>query len=331
MPHYLPSKKLLFIIVSVFFAGGGLFWVVNIGKNGSGETPTDAGSVEVSGITASLLGEDTDNDGLKDWEESLWGTDSKNPDSDGDGTPDGEEVKSGRDPGQAGPGDKLDTPSSRMTGDKASAPAEPFSETQRMARELFSGVLSLNQSGNSSADTQDAFARSIAENIGGELPPDTYAIESVRLSSDNTDAALKRYGNEMGDILIRYGGGFTESEVDILILALETNDKKTLERLIPIVKAYEKTRDASLLVEVPPSVAFLHLDLLNDYQRLSETVDEMRVVLDDSLQGAVSLKSYVASVDHFTETMKELNNRFLARGIFFPATESGYLLTLIVQ
>ncbi|MEK7600659.1 MAG: hypothetical protein AAB463_01690 [Patescibacteria group bacterium] len=50
---------------------------------------------------------DTDNDGLPDREEALWGTDYQNPDTDGDGFKDGEETVSGRDPLIPGPDDLL--------------------------------------------------------------------------------------------------------------------------------------------------------------------------------------------------------------------------------
>jgi hypothetical protein len=46
-------------------------------------------------------GTDTDNDGLTDAEEAIFGTDSSVPDSDGDGFTDGSEVKSGYDPSTA--------------------------------------------------------------------------------------------------------------------------------------------------------------------------------------------------------------------------------------
>lgn len=45
---------------------------------------------------------DTDNDGLTDLEETIFGTDLKNPDTDGDGYSDSEEVKNGYNPN--GPG-----------------------------------------------------------------------------------------------------------------------------------------------------------------------------------------------------------------------------------
>jgi hypothetical protein len=50
---------------------------------------------------------DSDSDGLKDWEEGLYKTDSLNPDTDGDGYLDGEEINSGHNPVVKGPGDNL--------------------------------------------------------------------------------------------------------------------------------------------------------------------------------------------------------------------------------
>lgn len=50
---------------------------------------------------------DSDQDGLSDQEELVYGTDPKNPDSDGDGYSDGTEIKSGYDPLKPAPGDKI--------------------------------------------------------------------------------------------------------------------------------------------------------------------------------------------------------------------------------
>ncbi|MFT5179911.1 MAG: hypothetical protein ACI8V7_000457, partial [Candidatus Paceibacteria bacterium] len=50
---------------------------------------------------------DTDEDGLYDWEEDLWGSDINKPDTDNDGTNDGDEISERRDPTIAGPNDLL--------------------------------------------------------------------------------------------------------------------------------------------------------------------------------------------------------------------------------
>ncbi|MBI5913018.1 hypothetical protein HY839_01090, partial [Candidatus Azambacteria bacterium] len=51
---------------------------------------------------------DPDNDGLKNWEEEIYKTDPRNPDTDGDGYLDGEEVASGYDPTIKAPNDALE-------------------------------------------------------------------------------------------------------------------------------------------------------------------------------------------------------------------------------
>jgi len=50
---------------------------------------------------------DSDQDGLSDEEEKMYGTDPENKDTDGDGYSDGTEVKSGYDPLKPAPGDKI--------------------------------------------------------------------------------------------------------------------------------------------------------------------------------------------------------------------------------
>jgi hypothetical protein len=51
--------------------------------------------------------QDSDNDGLSDAEEKVYGTDTRNPDTDGDGYTDGAEVLGGYNPLKKAPGDKL--------------------------------------------------------------------------------------------------------------------------------------------------------------------------------------------------------------------------------
>lgn len=58
-------------------------------------------------ISQANLKDDLDYDGLKNWEEEIYGTRPDNPDSDGDGYLDGEEVASGHDPTIPAPNDQL--------------------------------------------------------------------------------------------------------------------------------------------------------------------------------------------------------------------------------
>jgi len=72
------------------------------GTCGPGENkcncPEDCGEIS----TSSELLQDSDNDGLLDYEETEYGTDINNPDTDGDGYLDGDEVKNGFNPAGEG-------------------------------------------------------------------------------------------------------------------------------------------------------------------------------------------------------------------------------------
>lgn len=81
--------------------------------------------------TEDLYARDSDNDGLKDWEEVLWNTDPNIADTNGNGVSDGEEVRLGRNPITSLP--LLEEETTRLKGEvyadlketKLSKPAEP--------------------------------------------------------------------------------------------------------------------------------------------------------------------------------------------------------------
>jgi len=91
---------LIAIIVGVILLIGGVIFVYKYSSEEALLGKRVSNSVSESFI-------DTDNDGLRDWEEELFKTDPRNPDTDGDGYLDGEEVNSGHNPLVKAPDDKL--------------------------------------------------------------------------------------------------------------------------------------------------------------------------------------------------------------------------------
>jgi hypothetical protein len=91
------------ILLATIFAIGILLFVNAYSKKGAFSTYSLWGGKET---TVESNTKDSDNDGLKDWEEKLYGTDTLNPDTDADGYLDGEEINSGHNPMVKGPNDK---------------------------------------------------------------------------------------------------------------------------------------------------------------------------------------------------------------------------------
>lgn len=94
----LNKTILIVVFLLCVVAAGTLVWTLKRGRN-PGPAPRHAAASAEDAIVKS----DRDNDGLKDWEESIFKTDPDKPDTDGDGTIDGEEITQNRDPLVAGP------------------------------------------------------------------------------------------------------------------------------------------------------------------------------------------------------------------------------------
>lgn len=101
----LSIKKLplISIIVAIVLAIGLILFVGTYSKKGAFSKINIWGAKET---TIESQNKDTDNDGLKDWQEDLYKTDPDNPDTDNDGYLDGEEVNSGHNPLVKAPGDE---------------------------------------------------------------------------------------------------------------------------------------------------------------------------------------------------------------------------------
>jgi len=97
------KSHLAILPIAIVFAIGILLFVSAYSKKDALSTFTLWGSKETSIESQNI---DTDNDGLRDWEENLYKTDPLNPDTDADGYLDGEEINSGHNPAVKGPNDK---------------------------------------------------------------------------------------------------------------------------------------------------------------------------------------------------------------------------------
>jgi hypothetical protein len=147
---------------------------------------SDAITVETSShrIVSSVISEDTDGDGLKDWEEVLRKTDPQNPDTDGDGTNDGEEVDANRNPLAPGPNDDASN-SATATGIDAQS-LDDLSQTDKLAFQLFEGYINLKKGRYLGTPIEQNFITGLVEqnNPGISYTPYTMADISVSQTED---------------------------------------------------------------------------------------------------------------------------------------------------
>lgn len=137
---------------------------------------------------------DSDQDGLTDAEEKLYGTNPHNPDTDGDGYSDGAEIKSGYNPLKPAPNDKLTSPLNKSLDSQASSVApDQKNLTQKVAQK----ISQLSDQTNPSNDNQvslkqikDLVSQSLTDNTSVSLPTDI-TKKDIKIKKENFSGMSK--------------------------------------------------------------------------------------------------------------------------------------------
>ena len=337
MATSVQKRKPLFLIIAILIMVSCVVFAFTYTRKAQVSSATDQSGtkasqqVDAAQLKAQLLSEkDTDGDGLKDWEEVLWGTDPNNPDTDGDGTPDGVEVKEGRNPLVKGPNDTLSsTQSSTTTGSLDTAAQENLTSTQTIGRELFAKYLALrNPDGTMDPTIQTELISSLMQSPELQKQYVKYSATSVAAAKSETPDSIKVYGNAIETINQKYSPNSNETELDIIQITIQTGDLTELKKLDPIAKGYNSILSALLKVPVPPSAQEAHINLLNALAEVFSDVQDMQHYSDDpvvALRGVINYTS--ASASDFLNAWQALKDYFAEKGIVFGPNEPGYPLT----
>ncbi|MCR4334399.1 MAG: hypothetical protein NUV47_01545 [Patescibacteria group bacterium] len=317
----ISHKKIGIVFITSTFVLGGIFVLVHYNN-----IPQKIDSLAT--ITANektfneLANKDSDNDGLKDWEETLWKTDLHNQDSDGDKIPDGQEVKEGRNPTIPGPNDSL-----------ADHPLEPkntgvsqsnLSETDKFARSIFSKYMTMKQGGvPMDINNQTGLVQNILQNQNLDVNTGIYSKKDLQLSTDN-ESSIKQYANEMAHILMTY----SISSKDPAIIAQDSmlhNNPDEIKELDPLIKSYSDILSYSLKIKVPPSAVNVQIALLNSLSDMISTIKSMRTMYSDPLFSLKGFGHYGDILPLFAQTLEDLKNFVVQQKIPFLPSDEGYV------
>jgi hypothetical protein len=305
-------------------------------------------AVSVQSQTALLKNQlsdsDSDSDGLKDWEETLWNTDKNNPDSDADGVKDGDEVKIGRNPAKKGPNDKLatkDLPPSLQSqaksgttgaggeGTNGAGAYDPNNTTSELSRRLFANYMQLKKSGQTI--TPEVQAELISQVLVGEYAKSAsvpvYTTRDVKIAASETKESIRAYGNAMGAIMKRDSPRVDIAELGLLQLAVENNDPKKLEKIAIMVEAYEKMLRNMMAVEVPPSAASLHAAIITSLAGLIWSDKAIVKYFSDPVTAMSGLQQYNQTALDVENAFAGVELYFNNQGISYSVTEPGRSFT----
>lgn len=263
-------KFIWLIIIAIAVVGFSYYYSKEINPKNqkiSYENTAEDKTVINKNETAKVQIIDSDEDGLKDWEETLWKTDPLNRDSDGDKTPDGEEVKQGRDPAKFGPKDSLTQKISSVTNTTKS---KEIGELDKFARNFFTEFMKWEQTGGiTSSENIQALVQNFLNQNGEATINDAYSpsgFNTVLNSSEN----LKKYGNEVAEIYERYSQIYRQNPLVITEEEFDTHPKEISKRVLKISNIFRDSAKEISLVSVPESLIFAHSELVNGLNQSAE-------------------------------------------------------------
>ena len=296
---------------------------------------------------------DSDQDGLTDAEEKLYGTNPHNPDTDGDGYSDGAEVKAGYDPLKRAPGDKLATTGTTIpTTESAPLATDGTSDNlTKQVAEKISGMVGQVDPNNPQASL-DQIQKIVTDSLDSQNTPvtlpeidrSTIHIKKQNYTKSEEQAKKKEdFSNYITKVFYIFASNSPTpitSASDItstmtqtaeqLLSAISSQNPAPLEN---ISKSGGAILDQLKDVEVPEDLVDLHIKAmqyalyaisLKDLLK-SNTADPLLTVVNFSQISAFiqSLSSFAndaqTKLDEYDVSYEDIQNRMKGMGVEIPA------------
>lgn len=243
-----------------------------------------------SSSVADLINKDSDKDGLKDWEEALYGTDPEKQDSNDNGITDSIEV--------------------RKQNDSKVPTKENINTTDQFGQQFFVAVSALKNTGQLSAQSIKNATETIYSNVKQEKISPSYTMNDISVLKNASDAEILAYGKTLGAVIQKYSKYNLGQELPLISTALETGDKTLPKKLIPYIDAYTNITKETLKIPVPDKIATIHLDLINSYKGTADSLKIAGKIFEDPLLSMQGINQYLSFSNKIIETAKTLEIYF---------------------
>lgn len=294
MKKFLPSRQFSMIFGGAILIGVVVFFLFRIFGS-----KTEVNQDIIALATRQIIEEtDTDNDGLRDWEEALWALDPADPDTDDDGILDGQEVEKR----------KKEIAEGNQNLAKSD---EQQTETDRFARQILTLALNLDRTG---VDvTEEELTKIVSGFVEGVNPEvlEVYSASDITISPDQT---AQGYYNQMS-VLIGDVGKDQEYELSIFERAVSSNKKKVLKELEPIIVEYSSVYGKVKDVPVPVAVASDHLDFLNATTQMAVALFSLSQYFDDPIISVRGIREYQIAENNLQQSSERITKYLQKNGI----------------
>ncbi|MBC8464925.1 MAG: hypothetical protein H8D63_00920 [Parcubacteria group bacterium] len=324
--HYLPSSRFVLAVALIAVIGIAVYSFTR-----PKERPIDTEPLLV--ITdeerekISLGTEDTDLDGLSNWEEALWGTNPNVADSDGDGTGDGIEIAARRNPLVNAVDDTLEAypivPSDEAAGEGGSTRSDAVSRT------FMSHLYHIGTEGNPTIEDISVLEDIISNEVAQNIPQNTYTEEDIVVDTITESSTLLRtYANTLASFILAYDELGAPYEVAIITDAIESGNLSRLSDLKRFITFFTDMHDALFALSVPSTLIDTHLEILNTLQTMAMSLTYIHDMSDDTVIGLTGLTTYQTSLTRMEYAAQSLVGILSDASLTFSESEVGSMFAL---
>lgn len=267
---------------------------------------------------------DSDGDGLKDWEEELWGLNPYNPDTHGTGLGDLAYVEQER-------ARVAEVPTTILgIYDANTASGERPSSSALAGQILISQLFASKEAGIAIPDSSIRLASEIAlSDFETNYSYTLYTAGNILTASGDTIPTIRAYGNAVGQALKTPSGQEAPHELSVLLSYAQTSNTASFkEQMDAVLANYDRSIANLLNVPAPPSFVSLHTSLINSLVRVRTDLSFMGSVDTNPILALAALDTYEKNSAYMAQLFEELRKRIAQSGITYESHEAGALIMM---
>ncbi|MBI4065603.1 hypothetical protein HY412_00210 [Candidatus Kaiserbacteria bacterium] len=292
-----------------------------------GAPPFAEASAETALLKA-IAARDSDADGLPDWEELLYGTDSRVTDTFKLGMTDGEAVKRGLivPKAIANIPAASSSPLSLNEDGLPNAPG-PGTLTAAFAENFFTLFVSA-KAANGGGDLTESQMNDIANQALNSLAsivapaPDYKSANDIKVIESSPES-LKEFAVKAEAVFLNNTGTASKSEILYLQDAIEKNDDTAFQHIVSIAKMYRGAAVGLAVLPVPSELAADTLALINALMRVSAIASDFAKANTDPLATMLALRQYPDAVLALGNAFINIGKIYKDAGISLKEGEAG--------
>lgn len=196
----------------------------------------------------------------------------------------------------------------------STASTTPLSQTDLVARQLFSDYIGLTSKGKPSSEELNALAGKYAESILGTTPP-ARVEENQIVILPNSMENLSRYGQSVAAIRDKYKNLIERQYRESDISNINSPAFKTF--ISAAGKLYRASANEFLVVGVPASLAENHKALVNNYFGSALAMEALANVTADPVSAYAAMNTQAKNTAEETNLLLNIQMTMIANGIIF--------------